>query len=467
MIRSFSTSFTIFLLFLDTLAALLAIRVAEWLRLTLNFGQEAPEAWFETPWGLYIILPITWILILHSSGAYSPSQTYRAVLEIFNLLRALVIAILIIAGIFYFAYRNYSRVQAFYLYTLLGVITIGNRGIMRLYFRLTGGRKYDSRRLLIVGTNDLAMLVAKQVRSYAWTGLYLAGFVAEDSESDANVDVIGSLNELDTLVDDQDIDEVVIAIKRPAHHQLLDIANRMYKKNIKVRFAPDLHEIAYVTVDVEQIDDLPLISLRDSVLTPDERIVKRLFDIAISISLCTLALPILLVIALAIRLESKGSPLFFQERIGQDMKPFKMIKFRTMVKDAEKLQDDVNLYDDDGNLIHKRPDDPRITRVGRFLRRTSLDELPQLINIIKGDMSLVGPRPEMPWMVDKYEEWQLKRFEVPQGLTGWWQVNGRSETPMHLATEDDLYYIQHYSLALDLMILLRTPAVVLTGKGAF
>lgn len=467
MIRSFSTSFTIFLLFLDTLAAFLAIRVAEWLRLTLEFGREGPTGWFETPWGLYVILPVAWILVLHSTGAYSPSQTYRVVLEVFNLMRALAIGVLIFAGIFYFAYRDYSRVQAFYLFSLLGIITVGNRTIMRLYFRMTGGRKYDSRRLVIVGTNDLAMLVARQVRSYAWTGLFLAGFVADDTVSDPPVEVLGTLSELDSLVDDEDIDEVIIAIKRPAHQQLLDIASRMYKKNINVRFAPDLHEIAYVTVDVEQIDNLPLISLRDSVLTPGERVIKRLFDIIVCTLLLILVLPLTVIIAIAIRIESKGSPLFFQERVGEDMKPFKMIKFRTMVQDAEQLQVHVNAYDNEGNLIHKQPNDPRITRVGKFLRRTSLDELPQLINIVKGDMSLVGPRPEMPWMVDKYEEWQLKRFEVPQGLTGWWQVNGRSETPMHLATEDDLYYIQHYSLALDLLIILRTPAAVLSGKGAF
>jgi lipopolysaccharide/colanic/teichoic acid biosynthesis glycosyltransferase len=115
----------------------------------------------------------------------------------------------------------------------------------------------------------------------------------------------------------------------------------------------------------------------------------------------------------------------------------------------------------------KRPDDPRVTRVGRFLRRTSLDELPQLFNVIKGDMSIVGPRPELPSRVQEYEWWQYKRFEVPQGMTGWWQIHGRANRPMHLNTEDDLYYIQNYSLLLDLQILFRTVRVVLTGEGAF
>jgi lipopolysaccharide/colanic/teichoic acid biosynthesis glycosyltransferase len=134
-----------------------------------------------------------------------------------------------------------------------------------------------------------------------------------------------------------------------------------------------------------------------------------------------------------------------------------------MVRNAEELQSQVETADADGNLIHKTKDDPRVTRVGRLLRRFSLDELPQLFNILAGTMSLVGPRPEMPWLVDRYQPWQRKRFAVPPGLTGWWQVSGRSDKPMHLHTEDDLYYIQNYSIWLDLQIIVRTIWVV--GRG--
>jgi lipopolysaccharide/colanic/teichoic acid biosynthesis glycosyltransferase len=144
-----------------------------------------------------------------------------------------------------------------------------------------------------------------------------------------------------------------------------------------------------------------------------------------------------------------------------------MLKFRTMVHNAEELRGQVEKQDADGNLVHKTRDDPRVTRMGRLLRRFSLDELPQLFNILAGTMSLVGPRPEMPWLVDRYQPWQRKRFAVPPGLTGWWQVSGRSEKPMHLHTEDDLYYIQNYSIWLDLQILARTIWVVLVGKGSY
>ncbi|GJM42413.1 MAG: hypothetical protein DHS20C20_26950 [Ardenticatenaceae bacterium] len=146
-----------------------------------------------------------------------------------------------------------------------------------------------------------------------------------------------------------------------------------------------------------------------------------------------------------------------------------MFKFRTMIPNADSQREQVTEINPVNGriLFKKRRDDPRITHIGQFLRRTSLDELPQLFNVLLGDMSLVGPRPELPWLVDQYEPWQRKRFAVPQGMTGWWQVNGRSDKPLHLNTEDDIYYVQNYSIWMDIYILLKTPWVVLRGKGAY
>jgi lipopolysaccharide/colanic/teichoic acid biosynthesis glycosyltransferase len=156
-----------------------------------------------------------------------------------------------------------------------------------------------------------------------------------------------------------------------------------------------------------------------------------------------------------------------QERIGENGKRFKMIKFRSMYQDADKRWAEVARRDAEGNLIHKCAKDPRITRTGQRLRRTSLDELPQLFNVLRGEMSLVGPRPEMPYIAAEYKSWQWQRFRVPPGMTGWWQVNGRSDKPMHLHTEDDLYYVQNYSFWLDLHILFKTVVVVFRGQGAY
>jgi lipopolysaccharide/colanic/teichoic acid biosynthesis glycosyltransferase len=153
--------------------------------------------------------------------------------------------------------------------------------------------------------------------------------------------------------------------------------------------------------------------------------------------------------------------------VGENGRLFEMLKLRTMVAEAESLRHTVEQTGADGEFLHKAYDDPRVTRVGRFLRRTSLDELPQLLNVLRGEMSLVGPRPELPYLVERYAPWQRKRFAVPQGLTGWWQVHGRADKPMHLHTEDDLYYVQNYSMWLDVRILAMTLGAVVSRKGAY
>jgi lipopolysaccharide/colanic/teichoic acid biosynthesis glycosyltransferase len=172
-------------------------------------------------------------------------------------------------------------------------------------------------------------------------------------------------------------------------------------------------------------------------------------------------------IVLAIVADSGRPALIRQQRVGENGRLFEMLKFRSMIVNVEASQPASPEKASGDAIVHKQPDDPRVTRLGRILRRFSLDELPQLFNVLVGDMSLVGPRPELPWLVDSYEPWQRKRFAVPQGITGWWQINGRSDRPMHLNTEDDLYYVYNYSLLLDILILIRTPLVVLRGEGAF
>jgi exopolysaccharide biosynthesis polyprenyl glycosylphosphotransferase len=210
-----------------------------------------------------------------------------------------------------------------------------------------------------------------------------------------------------------------------------------------------------------------MINLRDPALNQVQRFIKRIFDILVSGAMILITLIPILIIAALIRLDSEGPVFLRQERIGENGRLFKMFKFRTMIPNAAAMQASINKTTEDGKVLFKSPDDPRITRIGAVLRRTSLDELPQLFNVFLGDMSLVGPRPELPWVVEMYEPWQHKRFAVPQGITGWWQVNGRSNKPMHLNTEDDIYYVQNYSIWMDLYILLKTPWVVLRGKGAF
>lgn len=204
------------------------------------------------------------------------------------------------------------------------------------------------------------------------------------------------------------------------------------------------------------LEEAPYISVERFTLSNGQVLRKRLLDMILTILILVFVLPLMGLIAVIIRLDSRGDVIFRQDRVGYEGRIFYMYKFRSMYV---------------GSIVKagiKQPDDPRVTRIGRLLRRTSLDELPQLFNVLRGEMSLVGPRPEMPQNVELYyAAWQYRRFDVPQGMTGWWQINGRANRPLFQNTEDDLYYIAHYSLWLDLKILIRTVAVVINGNGAF
>jgi lipopolysaccharide/colanic/teichoic acid biosynthesis glycosyltransferase len=206
--------------------------------------------------------------------------------------------------------------------------------------------------------------------------------------------------------------------------------------------------------------------LKEPALTPGQRAVKRVFDLTLGSLLLIGFAPLLAVSALVIKLDSPGPVFYRQKRIGEGRTEFRMFKLRTMVCGADRHEVHLLLSENGSLRFNKLPDDPRVTRVGRFLRRWSIDELPQLINVILGDMSLIGPRPELPSLVERYSAWQRKRFAVPQGMTGWWQVNGRPQD-VEQKVEFDLYYVRSYSLALDLWILVKTIGAVLSRRGAF
>jgi exopolysaccharide biosynthesis polyprenyl glycosylphosphotransferase len=265
------------------------------------------------------------------------------------------------------------------------------------------------------------------------------------------------------LIAEHQIDEVWSTLPPHAYDKLYSVIVDLDEVPVRIKVIPDYFALALVKAKIEMIDGIPLIGLREPVIGDLDRLLKRVFDFGVGLILALLLLPLMLIIAVAIRLDSRGPALFRQERAGENGKPFLMLKFRTMTAEASSLSAEPPSETEK----HKVRGDPRLTRMGASLRRLSLDELPQLLNVLVGDMSLVGPRPEVPWLVEKYAPWQRKRFAVPQGITGWWQINGRSDKPMHENTDDDLYYVYNYSLLLDIKILLRTPLVVIHGKGAF
>ncbi|WP_420645359.1 sugar transferase [Candidatus Leptofilum sp.] len=418
---------------------------------------------------LYLIVPSVWVLTFLLSSVYDPNRIYKITDEVQTIVIAQAVASLIFAGILYLGFREFSRWLFATFFVFNTVFVLGWRILIRGIFRLWQPPS-RRRRVLIIGAGKIGRSVGSMMQNYTRTGLELVGYL-DDNANKNKIEsaILGTVSQARHVVEKYNIQDVVIALPQRAYGQINKLTITLHDLPVHVRVVPDYFSLALYRASVNDFGGIPMINLRDPALNDVQRLVKRLFDLVVGSFVLLVLTPILLLISLLIILDSKGSVIFRQERIGENGRIFRMFKFRTMVLDADSHRDEITEINPSNGriLFKKRPDDPRVTRVGRFLRRTSLDELPQLFNVLLGDMSLVGPRPELPWLVDQYEPWQRKRFAVPQGMTGWWQVNGRSDKPLHLHTEDDIYYVQNYSIWMDIYILLKTPWVVLRGKGAY
>jgi exopolysaccharide biosynthesis polyprenyl glycosylphosphotransferase len=400
-------------------------------------------------------------------SVYDGRRNLRVVNEFGSLTLGVILASVAGAGVLYFAFRDLSRFLFLFFALLAYFFMLTWRILMRMAFRWNLLGAVQERRVLILGAGTVGQRLQEQVRNRTFA-LKMVGFLDDDlRKQESHTDILGTLDKARQIITQQQVDDVVVALPASAHARLNQIVSELHDQPVRVWVIPDYFSLTLHRASVEEFAGIPMLDLRAPALSEYQRMVKRAFDLF----LCILGFPLVLllggILSLAIWLDDHGPVFFRQERVGENGRIFRIFKFRTMVVNAEALRHEVEQVDEHGNLIHKTKSDPRVTRMGRFLRRSSLDELPQLINVVRGEMSLVGPRPEMPYLVEKYQPWQRKRFAVPQGLTGWWQVNGRSDKPMHLHTEDDLYYVQHYSIWLDLQILIKTVAVVLRGKGAF
>ncbi len=470
--RQATTDYIIYLIISDVLITVLALRTAYVARLHLPFGIALAPRHVHFPSGLYIVAAALWLSVFLLLSVYDPRDTLRVHREVQRVLLASGVAAASFAGLLYLTVRDLPRLLYIYFVILLPLLLVIHRLTLRLAFRYAGPRVRDTERVLLVGAGPLGREVAKRLRELSWCGLELVGFVDDDvalqGRTIDGVPVLGRQQDIIQIIRNYHIDEVIFALPRHAQAQMADIIRSLYATPVSIRVVPDLLDLSISQATVETFEGIPLIGLRNSPIRGFNRVVKRGIDLLFASLALLLVWPLMLIIAIAIKVTSPSGPIIFkQDRIGENGRVFKMYKFRTMIPDAEKHFDKVIRRLPDGTVVHKSKDDPRVLPIGRILRRLSLDELPQLFNVIKGDMSLVGPRPEIPQMIQYYQPWQWERFTVPPGITGWWQISGRADKPMHLHTEYDLYYIQNYSPLLDLRILWRTIGVVLRGKGAY
>jgi exopolysaccharide biosynthesis polyprenyl glycosylphosphotransferase len=455
------------LFILDLVLTPVGLWIASEVRILLPYGQYLPPEAAVLPWPVYLLAIACWSTALILNGAYDPQRVLRWFNESVRVASAAVLATGLLAGALYLSYRETSRLQFIYFLIINLLLLLGHRAVLRIADRMRGhGRANGHIRILVLGAGDLGQRVAHVIHDHSRWG-FLDDDKLKQGKEVEGVSVLEKIYAIREVVESHNIGEVWIALPVYAYDRINLVLHELERLPVRIKVIPDYFSLALVQARADVLGGIPIIGLREPVIEGFPRIIKRVFDMVVGTTLLLLLSPLLLLIALAICLDSRGPALFKQQRVGENGRLFNMLKFRTMYVDAEERKHEVLQETSNGEIIHKHKEDPRVTKVGHFLRRASLDELPQLLNVLKGEMSLVGPRPEMPWLVDRYQSWQRKRFAVPQGLTGWWQINGRSEKPMHLSTEDDLYYVYNYSLWLDIKILLKTPIAVIKGKGAF
>jgi exopolysaccharide biosynthesis polyprenyl glycosylphosphotransferase len=461
--RSFwrSPFLTLFLLVVDAIATVSLWSAVYHLRHFL-------DRWFANPinaWAPYgEIMPLLLILtlgILARFGFYSHHERIASLNRIMAILWACfwVVIVVILWDAAFNAQIGRAIVVGYA--AAMGGYLWGTRTVFRIVKQNAVQSGRGLVRVLVIGAGDLGRETVQRIYDHPDIGFKIVGYVkAHPTEEMQEVDhcpILGTIEDLNSILQRRNIEEVFIAIPDMKENDLFGLVESIQKNTqVVCKVVANLLYVIANRSKVDEVTDLPVIAFASNVLTPAEVLIKRGVDLVVGLAFAiVLALPTLL-FAILIRRDSPGSVLFTHERVGYKGRVFKMYKFRTMRTDA-------NPYEE----APVGQDDPRVTRVGHFLRRTSLDEIPQIWNVIRGDMSIVGPRPEMQFIVDSYLPWQSIRLQAKPGLTGLWQVAGRKNLPLHFNLEYDYFYVKNQSLALDLEILVRTIPAVLLGRGAY
>lgn len=429
------------LLLSDILGGVLAFVAAFWVRNDVLGPAIQPFEEYAPALPMVGLIVVTTFYLF---GLYERERRVTSLSEWMTLFRA-VTAVWILCMAASFLYKYDTSRGLIVLFYGFGLLFLGaGRTVLRVWNRWLHRRGIGVIRVLIVGEGEEARQVQEALKRHDAFGYKVVEFYK------------GEWKALPAHLKSQKIEEVYVADSSVSHERILELVHRCRDIEVTFKIASKLFEIVAGEIDLKELEGLPALSMGRKGSRPVYRFFKRLMDlVGAAVALIVFA-PFWILLVVAIRHESHGPALFRQERVGLRGKTFWMYKFRTMRSDA-----------DPNAAAPRTSNDPRITRVGRFLRRTSFDEWPQFWNILKGEMSLVGPRPEMPFIVKTYTEWQRARLDVKPGLTGLWQILGRKDLPLHENIEYDFYYIKNRSLLLDIVILLKTVSIIITGKGAY
>jgi len=414
----------------------------------------------------YQLIPIllVWGVAFRGFGLYRPHRLGSHLSEWLDVAKASTLGVLVLIAVMTFAFRSYdySRIVIALFWASSIVVVSLWRAAFREALRVARRRGYNQRHAVIVGGGEPAAEVLRVLRRRPDVGIRVIGLLSDKREADGSgVSWLGGPEEIRTVLDRHTVDIVFIALPHNDYPRLTAVLNGIGDDPVTIHFVPDVFGLASLRGGVEEFESIPFIHLRESPLYGWNRVLKRGFDLGFGTLALVVAAPLMLLIALGLRLGSPGPVLYRQERMGLDGRRFKMLKFRTMRVDAEV----------DSGPVWARPGDPRRTRLGALLRRSGLDELPQLVNVLRGEMSLVGPRPERPSFVEEFRRkvpGYMLRHKVKAGITGWAQINGwRGNTAIEKRIEYDLYYIERWSLGFDLKILLRTLWLGFFNRNAY
>lgn len=443
----------------DMLVCVAAMAAAYYLRLHAPSNllaplRHAPELYV----GAAPVVVLLWLLGFYLMNLYDIRRFQSPFAELLATFGGVTVATLLVAASSFLSHTDYSRAILILFWGAGLVLTVAERGAFALYRSNALRRGKGGSRTAIVGCGELGQVVAERIRRYHSLGYTQVGFVSTDDGPDSvgGFPVLGKLEELPEIIEEHSVDEVLVAQRDLDVDRLMTVISRCRELPVQFNLVAGPLQLLTGGAEISGLADLPVVPLERRHFPWWQSALKRAMDVVLGAILLVLAAPLLVIAALLIRRETKASAIFAQERVGRDGKPFTMLKFRTMAPSADPYAD-----------APLDENDERVTRIGRWLRRYSLDELPQLINVLRGEMSLVGPRPEMSFIVERYAPWQQRRLEVRPGLTGLWQILGRKDLPLRENIEYDFYYLNNRSLLMDLAILLRTIPAVLRARGAY
>jgi len=421
-------------------------------------------------WLLLIVLPV-WYGLLSLQGLYESFRTRRLTQIVWIIIKTGFLATLITGTlIFIFKLTYVSRIFVA-LFSVVGVTLLSLEKIILIQaFKHARLEENNYRHLLVVGTGKRAKGFVQMVKEHPEWGMKIVGIVDDEPEKIgmdvSNIKVIGLLKDIPHILHERIVDEVVFIIPRLWLSRVEQSILSCEREGIRVSVAVDLFNFKIGKLQATDLGGIPLMRLETTPGSPWQLFIKRASDAIVSLVALIILSPALLLTAIAIKLSSPGPIFFKQERNGMNGRKFMLLKFRSMVVGAEDMRDELLALNEMDGPVFKIRNDPRMTKIGKFLRRTSLDELPQLINVLKGDMSLVGPRPPIPGEVTNYETWQRRRLSMRPGITCFWQISGRNKISFEEWMKLDLEYIDNWSLWLDFKIILGTIPVVLFGTGA-